>query len=76
MHSIEQRVEQALEEIRPFLQKDGGDVALVSINEDKVVQVTFLGACKTCTMNTMTFAAGVEDSIKRNVPEVSKVISV
>lgn len=74
--NIENSVLTALEEIRPFLNRDGGDVELVEITHDMVVKVAFTGACKTCHMNTMTFATGVEEAIKRNVPEVKKVISV
>jgi len=74
--SILEQVEQALNEIRPFLQKDGGDVELLEVTKDNIAKVSFLGACKTCNMNTMTFTAGVEESIKRNVPSIKSVISV
>jgi len=70
------RVENALAEIRPFLQNDGGDIALVSIEDDKVVNVQLLGACVGCSVNTMTLKMGVEMTIKRHAPQIEKVVSV
>jgi len=74
--TLSDQVEKALSEIRPFLQKDGGDVELLEVTKDNIAKVSFLGACKTCTMNTMTFTAGVEESIKRNVPSIKSVVAV
>ena len=68
-------IENALEEIRPFLKNDGGDISLVSI-ENNIVKVKFEGACSTCTVNQMTLKSGVEMIIKKHVPEIEKVISV
>lgn len=68
-------IENALEEIRPFLKNDGGDISLVSI-ENNTVKVKFEGACSTCTVNQMTLKSGVEMIIKKHVPEIEKVISV
>ena len=68
-------LENALEEIRPFLNNDGGDISLVSV-ENKTVKVKFEGACSTCTVNQMTLKSGVEMIIKKHVPEIEKVISV
>ena len=68
-------IENALEEIRPFLNNDGGDISLVSV-ENKTVKVKFEGACSTCTVNQMTLKSGVEMIIKKHVPEIEKVISV
>ena len=68
-------IEKALEEIRPFLNNDGGDISLVSV-ENKTVKVKFEGACSTCTVNQMTLKSGVEMIIKKHVPEIEKVISV
>lgn len=70
--TIEQRVSDALGRIRPFLEADGGDVKLVKV-EDDVVVVEFMGACKSCDINTMTLRAGIEDTIKREVPEIREV---
>lgn len=69
------KIEEALESIRPFLQKDGGDVALVSY-EDKIVKLKLLGACSTCSISHLTMKAGVEESIKKLLPEVSSVVAV
>lgn len=70
------RVEEALNEIRPFLQNDGGDIELVSIEEDKVVNVKLLGACVGCSVNQMTLKLGVEMTIKKHVPQIEKVVSI
>jgi len=68
-------IENALEEIRPFLKNDGGDISLISVDND-VVKVKFEGACSTCTVNQMTLKSGVEMIIKKHVPEILKVVSV
>ena len=69
------KIEEALESIRPFLQKDGGDVAFVSY-EENVVRLKLLGACSTCSISHLTMKAGVEESIKRLLPEVKSVLAV
>ena len=68
-------IENALEEIRPFLKNDGGNISLISVDND-VVKVKFEGACSTCTVNQMTLKSGVEMIIKKHVPEIQKVVSV
>lgn len=70
------RVEEALDEIRPFLQNDGGDIELVSIEDQKIVNVKLVGACVGCSVNQMTLKLGVEMTIKKYVPQIQKVISV
>ncbi len=75
MTASETKIEEALEGIRPFLKKDGGDVELISY-EDKVVKLRLLGACKTCDITHLTMKAGVEESIKRLLPEVEEVLAV
>lgn len=70
------KVEEALDEIRPFLQNDGGDISLVSIEEGKVVNVQLQGACVGCSVNQMTLKSGVEMTIKKYAPQIEKVISV
>ncbi|MRT16275.1 NifU family protein [Vitellibacter sp. q18] len=70
------KVEQALEEIRPFLQNDGGDISLVSIEDDKVVNVQLQGACVGCSVNQMTLKSGVEMTIKKYAPQIERVVSV
>lgn len=68
-------VEKALEEIRPFLLADGGDISLVSI-ENNIVRVQLEGACISCSVNQMTLTNGVEATIKRYAPQIEKVIEV
>ena len=68
-------IEKALDEIRPFLQSDGGNIELVSFEND-VVKVRLLGNCISCSVNQMTLKNGVEMTIKKYVPSVKKVISV
>jgi len=67
------RVIEALDEIRPFLNEDGGDLSAVDITEDGILKIEFMGACSSCSMNNMTFKNGVEDAIKRLVPEIKRV---
>ncbi|HLT50863.1 MAG TPA: NifU family protein [Arenibacter sp.] len=78
MTSIELRknVEKALEEIRPFLQSDGGDISLISITDDTSVKVRLEGACVGCSVNQMTLKSGVEMTIKKHAPQIQEVISV
>lgn len=68
-------VEKALDEIRPFLKSDGGDIKLLSI-EDNVVKVQLQGACTGCSVNQMTLKNGVEATIKKHAPEIEEVINV
>ena len=70
------KVEMALEEIRPFLQSDGGDISLVSIDDDKLVKVRLEGTCVGCTVNQMTLKSGVEMTIKKHAPQIEKVINI
>jgi len=70
---LTQRVEASLDSIRPYLEADGGNVKISQITSDKVVKLEFLGACGTCPMSTMTFKAGVEEAIKKAVPEITKI---
>ena len=74
--NIKERVEFALEEIRPFLVSDGGNISLVSIDNNKVANVKLHGNCVSCTVNQMTLKSGVEMTIKKHVPEIEKVVSV
>ena len=73
---LKEKVEQALKEIRPFLQNDGGDISLLSIDDGTVVRVQLLGACVGCTVNQMTLKSGVEMTIKKYAPQIEKVINV
>lgn len=76
MIELTKKVEDALEQIRPYLQADGGDVSLVEITEDKIVRLELLGACKSCSMSMMTMKAGIEETIRRSVPEITSVEAV
>ncbi len=71
------RVEAALNEIRPALQADGGDIELVDVNDEEgSVSVRLMGACGTCPLATMTLRFGVEKVLREQVPEVKEVIAV
>jgi len=70
------KVEKALESIRPYLEADGGNVKILEISDDNVVKLELLGACGACPMSTMTMKAGVEEAIKRAVPEIHSVQAV
>ncbi|GAA4115692.1 NifU family protein [Aquimarina addita] len=69
-------VEKALEEIRPFLQSDGGDISLISIENDKLVKVQLEGACVGCSVNQMTLKSGVEMTIKKYAPQIEEVLNI
>tara|TARA_B100001173_G_C15970619_1_gene539827 strand:- start:784 stop:1020 length:237 start_codon:yes stop_codon:yes gene_type:complete len=72
---LKKKVESALEEIRPFLLSDGGDISLLSIN-DNIVKVQLMGNCVSCSVNQMTLKNGVEMTIKKHAPQIKEVISV
>ncbi len=76
MSDILNKVEIALEEIRPFLKADGGDIELVEIIGEKVVKVRLLGSCTACSINQMTLKSGVEMTIKKHVPSVEQVVNL
>ena len=69
-------VQKALEEIRPFLNSDGGDITLVSIEEGKHVKVRLEGACTSCSVNQKTLRAGVETTIKKFAPQIETVVNI
>lgn len=70
---MEERVQAALDRIRPALQADGGDVELVEVTDEGVVKVRLVGACRGCPMSQITLANGVERVVKEDVPEVLRV---
>ncbi len=72
---MKEKVEKALEKIRPYLQRDGGDVELVEI-DGSIVKVRLTGACHGCPMSQMTLKAGVERIIRQEVPEITEVVAV
>lgn len=71
-----ERVEAALEKIRPFLLADGGNVKVLEITDDMVVRLELEGACESCPMSHMTMKAGIEEAIKRDIPEIKGVVAV
>jgi Fe-S cluster biogenesis protein NfuA len=73
--SLKEKVQEALKEVRPMLQADGGDVELVSATEDGKVTLRLTGACGSCPMSQMTLKMGVERILKKKVPEVKEVLS-
>lgn len=75
MSEKERKIEAALESIRPFLKQDGGDVEFVSLEDNKVM-IKLLGACSTCGISHITMKAGIEESIKKALPDVEEVVAV
>ena len=73
---MKEKVEEALKHVRPMLQRDGGDIELVSVDDSGVVKVRLTGACGSCPMSTMTLKMGVEKYLKEHVPEVKEVVAV
>lgn len=71
-----EKIEAALEKIRPFLIADGGNVRVLDVTEDMVVRLELEGACETCPMSHMTMKAGIEEAIKRDIPEIKGVVAV
>jgi Fe-S cluster biogenesis protein NfuA len=70
-----QKILDALETVRPFLNADGGDVELVSLESNKLT-IKLVGACSTCSMSEMTLKAGIEEAVKNAVPEIEEVIAI
>jgi Fe-S cluster biogenesis protein NfuA len=73
IEELTQRIEASLDSIRPYLEADGGNVKVMQVTSDHVVKLEFLGACGNCRMSTMTFKAGVEEAIKKAVPEIKSI---
>ncbi|MBN2429494.1 MAG: NifU family protein [Deltaproteobacteria bacterium] len=73
---MREKVEEILEKVRPYLQRDGGDVELVDVEEDGTVKVKLKGACGSCPMATMTLKMGIEKTLKEHIPEVKEVVQV
>ena len=73
---MEEKVQKALEQMRPFLQADSGDVELIDISKDGIVKVKLTGACKFCPLSVMTLRAGIERALMREVPGIRRVESV
>ena len=73
---MKERVQAALDKVRPALKADGGDVQLIDVTADGVVKVRLTGACGGCPMSQMTLKMGIENVIKQDVPEVKEVVAV
>jgi len=71
-----QRVDKALDGLRPHLEVDGGNIEIVELTDDLVLKIKWLGNCEMCTMSTMTLKAGVEQAVKQHVPEIKSVVPV
>lgn len=67
------KIESSLDSIRPYLKADGGDVKVMEVTTEHIVKLEFVGACSHCSMSSMTFKAGVEAAIKRDVPEIKGI---
>jgi len=76
MNTLHRKVEEALDTIRPYLEADGGNVEVIEITDDQTLKIELKGACKTCNMSHMTMRSGIEETIRRAVPEIKEIISV
>lgn len=76
MSAIDTQVEQVLEAIRPYLHADGGDVELVEVSSELDVVLRLTGACSTCSMSEMTMTAGIEESLRRAIPNIGKITAL
>ncbi|WP_134088951.1 NifU family protein [Olivibacter sp. XZL3] len=74
--SLQERVEEALNTLRPYLEADGGNVTIEEITPDNVVRLRLLGSCASCSMSIMTFKAGLEQAIQKAVPEITAVEAI
>ena len=73
---LEEKVQSVLDKVRPMLQRDGGDVELVAVQDDGIVKVKLTGACSGCPMSTMTLKNAIEETIKKEIPEIKAVEQV
>jgi Fe-S cluster biogenesis protein NfuA len=71
-----EKINLALNDVRPFLRVDGGDVEVVDVSDDMTVQIRWMGMCESCSMSTMTMKAGIEQAIKSKMPEINAVVAV
>ncbi len=74
--SLMNRINKGLDEVRPYLESDGGNLSLVKVTSDLVVFIRFEGACKTCDVNQMTLKLGIESSVKKHAPEIKSVQTI
>lgn len=73
---LQEKVQSVLDKVRPMLQRDGGDVELVDVQDDGIVKVKLTGACAGCPMSTMTLKNAIEETIKKEIPEIKSVEQV
>jgi Fe-S cluster biogenesis protein NfuA len=71
-----ERVEKAIDTVRPYLEADGGNVKIIEITPENIVRLELTGACSSCSMSSMTMKAGIEDAVKRAVPEITAVVAI
>jgi Fe-S cluster biogenesis protein NfuA len=76
MDEIIKKIEKSIDEVRPYLQADGGDISLIEVTPDYIVKVKLSGACGSCPFSIQTLKLGVEDKLKKDVPQVKEVVSV
>ena len=76
LESYKVQIEEALDNIRPYLEADGGNVRVIDLTDEMVLKLELLGNCGSCPMSTMTLKAGVEEAIKKVVPEIKKVVAI
>ena len=76
MDEIIKKIEKSIDEVRPYLQADGGDISLIEVTPDYIVKVKLLGAYGSCPFSIQTLKLGVEDKLKKDVPQVKEVVSV
>lgn len=74
-NEIEGKILSALDEIRPYLQSDGGDISFIDMNENFEVRIKLMGACGTCPMSIQTLKSGIEKAIQKAVPQVTKIVA-
>ncbi|TVR80727.1 MAG: NifU family protein [Chitinophagaceae bacterium] len=73
---ILERVERSLDTMRPYLKKDGGNVEVLELTEENILKVRLVGACETCPQSYFTMKAGIEEAVKKAVPEIHSVVAV
>jgi Fe-S cluster biogenesis protein NfuA len=71
-----EKINLALNDVRPFLRVDGGDIEVVDVTDDMTVQIRWMGMCESCSMSTMTMKAGIEQAIKSKMPEINAVVAM
>jgi len=70
------QIELALDDVRPHLAVDGGDVSIVELTDEMTLKVRWMGACETCSMSAMTMRAGIEQTVKSRLPQIQSVVAV